>query len=59
MEELEAELMARKDVAETEAKLEENPVLTEDFVQDSEWIARPRCLLVIVSKFYQIYMIPK
>ena len=36
MEELEAELMARKDLAETEAKLEENPALTEDFVQDSE-----------------------
>ena len=36
MEELEAELMARRDLAETEAKLEENSVLVEDFVQDSE-----------------------
>ena len=36
MEELEAELMARRDLAETEAKMEENSVLAEDFVQDSE-----------------------
>ena len=36
MEELEAELMARRDLAETEVKLEENSVLVEDFVQDSE-----------------------
>ena len=36
MEELEAELMARRDLAETEAKLEENSMLVEDFVQDSE-----------------------
>ena len=36
MGELEAELMARRDLAETEAKLEENSVLVEDFVQDSE-----------------------
>ena len=50
MEELEMELMARKDLAETEAKLEENSMLAEDFVWDSEWIARPCCLLVIISK---------
>ena len=32
MEELEMELRARRDVAETEAKLEENSVSAEDFV---------------------------
>ena len=36
MEELEMELKVRKDVAEAEAKLEENSVSAEDFVQDSE-----------------------
>ena len=36
MEELEMELMARKDLVEAEAKLEENSAPAEDFVQDSE-----------------------
>ena len=36
MEELEMELMARRDLAETEAKLEENSMPAEDFVQDSK-----------------------
>ena len=39
MEEIEMELMARRDLAETEnssPKLEENSIQEEDFVQDSE-----------------------
>ena len=39
MEEIEMDLMARKDLAKTEnlaLKLEENPVPEEDFVQDNE-----------------------
>ena len=36
MEELEMELMARRDLVETEAKLGENSMPAEDFVQDSE-----------------------
>ena len=39
MEEIEMELMARKDLAKMEnlaLKLEENPVPEEDFVQDNE-----------------------
>ena len=39
MEEIEMELMARKDLARTEnlaLKPEENPILEEDFVQDNE-----------------------
>ena len=36
MEELEMELMARKDLVEAEAKLEENSAPPEDLVQDSE-----------------------
>ena len=62
MEEIEMELMARRDLADTEKLLpkpEENSVQEEDFVQDSEWITRPLCLLIIVLKFWQIYMIPK
>ena len=35
-EELEMELMTRKDVAKIESQLEENSELVEDFVQDSE-----------------------
>ena len=62
MEEIEMELMARKDLAKTESlalKPEENPISEEDFVQDNEWKACPRCLLVIILRFCQIYMIPK
>ena len=36
LEELEMELMVRKDLAKTESQLEENSKLVEDFVQDSE-----------------------
>ena len=36
MEELEMELMTRKDLAKTESQSEENSELVEDFVQDSK-----------------------
>ena len=36
MEELEMELRTRRDLAETEAKLEENSMSAEDFVRDSK-----------------------
>ena len=58
-EELEMELMVRKDLAKMESQLEENSELVEDFVQDSEWIACPHCLAIIILKYYQIYMILK
>ena len=62
IEELEMELMVKKDkaqVGELPLVPEETTKPEEDFVQNNEWQACPCCLPVIVSRYCQIYRIPK
>ena len=55
VEELEMEMMVRRDIM----KIEKTPESEKHFILDNEWKACPRCPLVIVSKYCQIYAIPK
>ena len=59
VEEVEMALMVKKDMIKEEDPVEIKEADPEDFVQSNKWRACPCCPHVIVSKYWQIYVIPK
>ena len=62
IEELEMELMVKKDMAKVRESPPDSEEVTEskeDFVQNNKWRAHPHCLHVTVLRYCQIYRIPK